>query len=100
MKLRDLLRDVPVREMRGDLDTEITLVTPDSRLVRPGALFVAIPGTAKDGAEFIPQALEKGAVAVVSGAAGSQPAEADGRLRAGRSTVIVEEARAALALIA
>src|SRR5215212_2642915 len=90
MKLRDLLRDVPVREMRGDLDTEITLVTPDSRLVRDGALFVAIPGTAKDGAQFIPQAKEKGAVAVVSSAMGNwQPA-----------TVIVDDPRAALSLIA
>ena len=99
MKLRDLLRDVPVRETRGDLDVEITSVTPDSRLVRPGALFVAIPGTAKDGAEFIPQAIEKGASAIVCGAAAASAAESSGE-GARRSTVLVEDARAALALIA
>ena len=68
MKLRDLLRDVPVRGIDGDLDAEITSVTADSRLVRKGSLFVAIPGTAKDGAQFIPQAIEKGAAAVLSAA--------------------------------
>ncbi|MDP9192894.1 MAG: UDP-N-acetylmuramoyl-L-alanyl-D-glutamate--2,6-diaminopimelate ligase [Acidobacteriota bacterium] len=86
MKLADLLRDVPVRELRGDADVDITSVTPDSRLVTKGALFVAIPGTAKDGTAFIPQAIERGAVATVALAA---PA-----------TVIVDDARSALALIA
>ncbi|HJQ37756.1 MAG TPA: UDP-N-acetylmuramoyl-L-alanyl-D-glutamate--2,6-diaminopimelate ligase [Thermoanaerobaculia bacterium] len=66
MKLRDLLRDVPVRDLREDLETEISGVTPDSRLVKKGWLFVAIPGTAKDGSQFIPQAREKGAAAVLS----------------------------------
>jgi len=81
MKLHELLRDVPMRSTRDDLDVEITSVTPDSRLVKQGALFVAIPGTAKDGAQFIPQAREKGAAAVIS--------DAD-----------VDDPRAALALIA
>jgi UDP-N-acetylmuramoyl-L-alanyl-D-glutamate--2,6-diaminopimelate ligase len=66
MKLRELLRDVPVRDVREDLDTEIHGVTPDSRLVKNGWLFVAIPGTAKDGSQFIPQAREKGAAVVIS----------------------------------
>ncbi|HEY2322889.1 MAG TPA: UDP-N-acetylmuramoyl-L-alanyl-D-glutamate--2,6-diaminopimelate ligase [Thermoanaerobaculia bacterium] len=64
MKLHELLRDVPVREVHGD--PEITAVTADSRLVKPGALFVAIPGTVKDGAKFIDQARAKGAAAVIS----------------------------------
>ena len=81
MKLRDLLRDVPVRAGDLDLDAEITSVTADSRLVTRGALFVAIPGTVKDGAQFIPQALQKGAAAVISNAN-------------------VDDPRAALALIA
>lgn len=85
MKLADLLRDVPVREARST-DADITAVTPDSRLVTEGALFVAIPGTAKDGSEFIPQALEKGAAAIVA--------------ESGDVDVLVDDARAALALIA
>jgi len=64
MKLRDLLRDVPLRHEIDDV--EISSVTADSRLVKPGALFVAIPGTAMDGAKFVPQAREKGAAAIVT----------------------------------
>src|SRR5438105_14742480 len=65
MKLRDILRDVPVRVTKADLDSEITAVTADSRLVVPGALFVAIPGTQQDGAKFIGSARAKGATAIV-----------------------------------
>jgi UDP-N-acetylmuramoyl-L-alanyl-D-glutamate--2,6-diaminopimelate ligase len=79
MKLRDVLRDVPVR---GEIaDAEVTAVTADSRLVTPGALFVAIPGLQTDGAKFIAQAREKGAVALIS-------------------SELVDDPRAALALIA
>src|SRR5438270_217955 len=65
MKLRDVLRDVPVRAARADLDLEITAVTADSRLVGPVALFVAVPGTQQDGAKFIGSARAKGATAIV-----------------------------------
>ena len=93
MKLADLLRDVPVRETHGDTNVDITSVTPDSRLVTKGALFVAIPGTAKDGSAFIPQATEKGAAAIVTT---SLPPTANRQ----PPTVIVDDPRAALALIA
>jgi len=99
MKLRDLLRGVPVRASHGNLDVEISAVVADSRLAVRGSLFVAIPGLQHDGAKFVPSAIEKGAVAVVCGAAASQAAD-DG-LRARRSTYIeVDDPRAALALIA
>ena len=92
MKLSELLRDVPVREIHGDADVDITSVTPDSRMVRKGALFVAIPGTAKDGTAFIPQAIERGAAAIL--------AQASTATQASPATVIVDDARAALSLIA
>jgi len=44
---------------------EITQVTADSRQVRPGALFVAMPGGATDGHRFIADAVQRGAAAVV-----------------------------------
>ncbi|MBV8516057.1 MAG: UDP-N-acetylmuramoyl-L-alanyl-D-glutamate--2,6-diaminopimelate ligase [Acidobacteria bacterium] len=91
MKLAELLRDAPVRAAQGALDVDITSVTPDSRLVRDGALFVAIPGTAKDGTAFIPQAIEKGAAAIVATDA------VDDRAKA---TIVVDDPRAALALLA
>jgi UDP-N-acetylmuramoyl-L-alanyl-D-glutamate--2,6-diaminopimelate ligase len=47
-------------------DLDVTAVTADSRAVRPGALFVAIPGTKEDGRAFIGQAVAAGAVAVVA----------------------------------
>lgn len=43
----------------------VTQVTDDSRSVRPGALFVAVRGTAADGHRHLPQALAQGASAVL-----------------------------------
>ena len=41
-------------------------LTADSRAVRPGFVFAALPGSVADGAAFIPQAVAAGAVAVVA----------------------------------
>jgi UDP-N-acetylmuramoyl-L-alanyl-D-glutamate--2,6-diaminopimelate ligase len=45
---------------------EIRSVQCDSRRVGPGDIFVAIPGTAADGHDYIPRALRRGAEAVVA----------------------------------
>lgn len=66
MKLRQLLAGVDVLAINVDMDTEITSVAYDSRKVTPGSLFVAITGFATDGNKYIPMALEKGAVAIVT----------------------------------
>jgi len=66
MKLRDLLSGIGVLETNADLEMEIGGVAYDSRKVAPGSLFVAITGFASDGNRFIPMAMEKGAVAVVT----------------------------------
>ncbi len=42
-------------------------LTADSRAVKPGFVFAALPGSSVDGASFIPQAVAAGAVAVVAG---------------------------------
>ena len=44
----------------------VTGMTADSRQVKPGYLFAAIPGTVADGASFIPDALAKGAKAILA----------------------------------
>lgn len=49
----------------GALPARVTGVTSDSRRVRPGSLFVALPGEHFDGHDFIPQAVLAGAVAVL-----------------------------------
>src|SRR6185369_7871640 len=98
MKLRDLLRDVAVH---GDVDdVEITGVTSDSRLVKPGALFVAIPGTAMDGAKFVPQAIEKGAVAIVGLPVDGDQLPGNRQPATSNSYIAVDDPRAALAVIA
>lgn len=66
MKLKELLRGVEVLEATVDLEMEIGAVAYDSRRVEQGGLFVAVSGFAADGNRFIPMALEKGAVCVVT----------------------------------
>ena len=57
------------RILQRDLaeDPEITAVTSDSRRAGPGVLFAALPGAARDGADFAPQAVAAGAAAVLCG---------------------------------
>src|SRR6266487_764475 len=65
MRLHDLLPDLPNASITGPTDVEISSLAYDSRVVRPGSLFVAIRGFHTDGHAYIPQALERGAAAVV-----------------------------------
>lgn len=65
MKLRELLRDIPVLSATADLDMEILDVSYDSRTTKPGELFVAMTGLAVDGHDFIPRAISAGAAAVL-----------------------------------
>ena len=55
--------------VRRDLDVDPVIegVTADSRKVRPGFLFAALPGVKVDGRQFIPTALQAGAAAVLAG---------------------------------
>lgn len=46
--------------------TDICGLTADSRQVKPGFLFAALPGSVEDGAKYVPQALANGAVAVLA----------------------------------
>ena len=89
MKLKDLLQGITVLDTTADLNTEIAAVAYDSRKVTAGALFVAVSGFASDGNRFIPMAMEKGAVAVVT----AKRPEGD------VPYILVESDRLALALI-
>jgi UDP-N-acetylmuramoyl-L-alanyl-D-glutamate--2,6-diaminopimelate ligase len=68
--LIDVLPDVVVTEP----DLVITGLTADSRAVRPGDLFVASTGSRVDGHAYIPEALDRGAVAILGSRAVSLPA--------------------------
>ncbi|WP_051402208.1 UDP-N-acetylmuramoyl-L-alanyl-D-glutamate--2,6-diaminopimelate ligase [Lutibaculum baratangense] len=65
MRLADLV-DVPDELDPAQRDIEIVGVTADSREVRPGYLFAALPGTRVDGAQFLHGALEAGAAAAIA----------------------------------
>jgi len=61
MKLSELLQfDVTIKE-----DCEFTGIQNDSRIVNQGDLFIAYPGADADGRDYIHQAFEKGAAAVI-----------------------------------
>ena len=66
MKLKDLLKDIPVLETNADMELDIQEIFYDSRKVQPGSLFVAVSGFASDGNRFIPMAMSKGAAVVVT----------------------------------
>jgi UDP-N-acetylmuramoyl-L-alanyl-D-glutamate--2,6-diaminopimelate ligase len=59
------LSDLVKRELAAD--PEITGVTADSRKVRPGFLFAALPGSKVDGTTFAAKAVTDGAAAVIAG---------------------------------
>ncbi len=61
MKLSQLVAALPSLDTPPQSDPDITLITADSRQVIPGALFVAYPGVAVDGHNFIADAIERGA---------------------------------------
>ncbi len=78
--------------VRGDVGVPIGSIAYDSRAVEPAALFVALRGTVTDGHRFLPEALDRGAVAALT----ETPAD-DPRLRC---NVVVPDTRAALAQLA
>lgn len=92
MRIESVLQVIQSVTVRGDRERDITGVACDSRRVRPGHLFVALPGAHRNGAEFIGEAVRRGAIAVVA---------QERVARRGDATFIqVEDARRALAEIA
>ncbi|MDR2902620.1 MAG: UDP-N-acetylmuramoyl-L-alanyl-D-glutamate--2,6-diaminopimelate ligase [Lactobacillales bacterium] len=65
MLLSSLLKKIQV-PFPGGHDIEVTGMTSDSRQVKPGYIFFAIPGVTLNGADFIPSAIENGAAAVIA----------------------------------
>ncbi len=69
--LRELVQALPRVLERPENDVPITGVYDDSREVKPGGLFVAYRGVEHDGHRYMPDALSRGAAAVV----GERPME-------------------------
>jgi UDP-N-acetylmuramoyl-L-alanyl-D-glutamate--2,6-diaminopimelate ligase len=74
---------------------QVTGVTLDSRAVRPGDLYAALPGARAHGADFAAAAAAAGAVAAVTDPAGAERVRA-----AGLVTYVVADPRAALGALA
>ena len=67
MLLKDIIAALPGDiVLSGDAEREILGIAYDSRQVKEGYLFVAIPGLQVDGHDFIPQAVANGACAVIA----------------------------------
>ncbi len=70
MNLRDLVDQLSKSGLlicqHGSIsDSEVREIVSDSRHVEPGMLFVAISGLSVDGHDFIPQAIQRGAIGIV-----------------------------------
>ncbi|MEO0882979.1 MAG: Mur ligase family protein, partial [Pseudomonadota bacterium] len=61
MKLGEIFEDCPSEAASVDVNG----ITADSRKVEPGFVFAALKGVAADGRDYIPQAIEKGAAAIL-----------------------------------
>lgn len=74
-RLQDIIASVEVLQVVGDLQTEIVGLNYDSRRVAAGDCFFAVVGVQSDGHNYIPQAVERGACAVVCERLPESPAE-------------------------
>lgn len=66
MKLQSLLDKAGLTAMQSESDADVTGFAIDHRKVAPGTVFGAFKGARFDGEDFIPAAIEAGAVAVVA----------------------------------
>ncbi|MFH2202192.1 MAG: UDP-N-acetylmuramoyl-L-alanyl-D-glutamate--2,6-diaminopimelate ligase [Elusimicrobiota bacterium] len=66
MPLEQVLEGVGPLSVSGPQDGEILHMTFDSRLAKPQSVFFTLPGALTDGNRYVRQAIEKGAVAVLS----------------------------------
>lgn len=63
--LKDILYKVSLVSTHGDMDSSVVQIAFDSRKVDKGTAFVAMKGTQVDGHQYIDQAVQKGATAVI-----------------------------------
>jgi UDP-N-acetylmuramoyl-L-alanyl-D-glutamate--2,6-diaminopimelate ligase len=88
MTFQHLLDGAEILAQGGD--SSVSGVEYDSRRVKPGCVFVAMQGEASDGNRFIDQAIQAGAIAVVSDSPAEKPRE-------GVAWAVVPHGRRALA---
>jgi UDP-N-acetylmuramoyl-L-alanyl-D-glutamate--2,6-diaminopimelate ligase len=87
MDLERLVSALEPVEVLGSPSVEVHDLVYDARAVTPGGLFFAVPGERADGHDFAPEAVERGAVALV----------VERRVDLAVPQVVVRDARAAMA---
>ncbi len=93
MKLKELLHAIPVIQVEGSIDIEVTSLCFDSREAKEGALFVAIKGVHTDGHLFLEQVIGQGVEGVIV-------EEMPETLQGGVTYVLVEDSAYVLGVIA
>ena len=88
--LQELLRALPLARIEGEGQVMVRGLAYHSAHVQPGFLFFCLEGNKRDGHDFIPQAVEAGAVAIVL--------EKDREVR-GAVKIVVPSVRNALSII-
>jgi UDP-N-acetylmuramoyl-L-alanyl-D-glutamate--2,6-diaminopimelate ligase len=66
MKLTEIMQGVAVKEWQGGRQAEVSALAYESTAVAAGSLFCTWKGKARDGHSYIPEAIERGAVAIVA----------------------------------
>ena len=64
VRLADLFREVGGFEVQGDPSVQVSHLSYRSSLAGPGHLFFCVPGFVRDGHDFAPEAVSRGAVAL------------------------------------
>ncbi len=96
MKLEELAASVPGAQLLRKADGEVRGITYHSGRVGPGDLFVAVPGFRADGHDFLGEALERGARALMV----QEPSRLPTPLPEGIGVIKVDDCRSAMALAA
>ncbi len=92
MKLSELITNLDVKKMYGDLNLNIKGIYHDSRKIRRDFLFICIKGFSFDGHNFLEEAVSRGAVALV--------VEKEIPPRPSITIIEVDDSRKALAILA
>ena len=66
MTIKELIVNIRVKEIKGDVNQVVNAIHFDSRKVEPGSVFVAVKGRVTDGQKFIDMAVDRGAVCVIT----------------------------------
>lgn len=93
MKLKELLHAIPVKQVEGQLDVEVSAICFDSRKVLAESLFIAVRGVHTDGHLYIDKAIAMGATSLL---VESLPAQ----LQEGVTYVLVDDSAYALGIVA